>query len=250
MAERELTLAAALGVVAGDVVAFVGGGGKTTAMLRLADEIAAAGGRVVSTATTRLAAAEVRLAPAHVRTVAALPAALATSRHVLLTGALDAAPGKAPGVPPDVLCALRLPLAALLVEADGSRQLPFKAPAAHEPLIPACSTLVVPVVGIDAVGKPLTAEHVHRPEFVSRIHAGSTVTPEMIAAVVTHPLGGCKNVPAGARVVLLVNNVDSDDRRRLAREVATRALATGKIAAAVLAALRGAGHPVLEVRRR
>jgi molybdenum cofactor cytidylyltransferase len=245
-----LTLTAALGVVAGDVVAFVGAGGKTTAMLRLAAEIASAGGRVVTTTTTRLAASELRLAPAHVRSVAALSAALAGSRHVLLTGELDPGSDKVLGVAPEALCALQHPLTALLVEADGSRQLPFKAPAEHEPVIPACSTLVVPVVGIDAVGKPLTSRHVHRPELVSRIHPGGTVTPEMIAAVIAHPQGGRKNVPAGARVVLLINNVDSEDRQRLARDIARRVLDTGQITAVVLAALRRTGHPVLEVLRR
>jgi molybdenum cofactor cytidylyltransferase len=223
----ELTLTAALGVVAGDVVAFVGGGGKT-----------------------RLAANEVCLAPAHVRTVAALPAALATSPHVLLTGDVDVASGKALGVSPDVLCTLQLPLTVLLVEADGARRLSFKAPAEHEPLIPACSTLVVPVVGMDAVGKPLSSQHVHRPELVSRIHAGDTVTPEMIAAVIAHPHGGRKNVPAGARVVLLLNKIESDDRQRLAREIAARVLNTGQIAAVVLAVLRETGRPVLEVLHR
>jgi molybdenum cofactor cytidylyltransferase len=245
-----LTLTAALGVVAGDVVAFVGAGGKTTAMLRLAAEIADAGGRVVTTTTTRLAASEVRRAPARVQTLAALPTALASSRHVMLTGELDPGSDKALGVPAEVLCALDLPLTNVLVEADGSRQLPFKAPADHEPVIPACSTLVVPVVGIDAAGKPLTSEHVHRPELVARIYAGSTVTPEMIAAVTVHPQGGRKNVPAGARVVLLINNVDSEDRRRLAREIAARVLQCGQIAAVALAALRGAGRPVIEVLHR
>jgi probable selenium-dependent hydroxylase accessory protein YqeC len=250
MAAGTLTLTAALGVGPGDVVAFVGGGGKTTAMLRLATEIASAGGRVVTTTTTRLAASEVPLAPVHVRTIDALPAALATARHVLLTGAVDALADKALGVAPEALCALQLPGTTLLIEADGSRRLPFKAPGAHEPVIPACSTLVVPVVGIDAVGKPLNARHVHRPERVSRIHAGATVTPEMIAAVMTDPRGGCKNVPAGARVVLLINKVDNDVRRRLARDIAVRVLDTGPIAAVALAALTAGGHPVLEVLRR
>jgi probable selenium-dependent hydroxylase accessory protein YqeC len=219
-------------------------------MLRLAAEISAAGDRVVSTTTTRLAASEVTHAPVHVRTVAALSAALATSRHVLLTGEDDAHFDKVHGVAPEVLCALQLPHAALVIEADGSRQRPFKAPGEHEPVIPACSTLVVPVVGIDAVGRPLTSRHVHRPELVSRIHAGDTVTPEMIAAVMTHPRGGRKNVPAGARIVLLINKIDNDDRLRLARDIAARVLETGQIPAVALAALGRAGHPVLEVLRR
>jgi molybdenum cofactor cytidylyltransferase len=244
------TLAAALGVVAGEVVAFVGAGGKTTAMFRLATEIAAGGGRVVTTSTTRLAASEAARAPVHVRAVADLPAALATARHVLLTGGADAAADKVLGVAPETLCTLRLPDVTLLVEADGARRLPFKAPGEHEPVVPACATLVVPVAGIDAVGRPLGPDHVHRPEFVSRIHPGSVVTPEMIAAVVVHPQGGCKNVPPGARVVLLINKVDDDGRLRLARAIAARVLETGAVAGVVLAALAAPGGAVVEALRK
>lgn len=247
---RETTLASALGVAAGEVVAFVGAGGKTTALFRLADEIAAAGGRVVTTTTTRLAAAEAARAQVHVRTLAALPAALAAARHVLLTGGIDAAADKALGVDPETLCALRLPGVTLLVEADGSRRLPFKAPAEHEPVVPPCATLVVWVVGIDAVGQPLDAAHVHRPELVARIHPGAAVTPEMVAAVANHPQGGGKNVPPGARMALLVNKVGDDDSLRRAQEIAAGALAAGRFECVVLAALAAPDRAVRAVLRR
>ena len=109
----------------------------------------------------------------------------------------------------------------ILNEADGSRMRPFKAPAAHEPVIPAETTLVVPVVGADVFGQPLDAEHVHRPELVSALSGaplGAPITPEIVARVLAHPEGGRKGVPAGARVVVLINKVESlADRRRRAR---------------------------------
>ena len=46
-----------------EVVAFVGAGGKTTAMFRLADELVAQGKRVIITTTTRMFAAQVGLTP-------------------------------------------------------------------------------------------------------------------------------------------------------------------------------------------
>ena len=45
---------------------------------------------------------------------------------------------------------------------------PVKAPAAHEPVIPLEATLVVPVVGLDALEGPID-EVAHRPELVRRI---------------------------------------------------------------------------------
>lgn len=242
-----VSLASALGVAAGEVVAFVGAGGKTSAMFRVAAEVVAAGGHVVTTTTTRLAASDARHAPVHVQRAEELGGALAAARHVLLTAGLDAAAGKLIGLAPAALCALRRRDLTLLVEADGSRRLPFKAPAAHEPVVPPCATLVVWVVGVDALGQPLDDAHVHRPERVARIHPGALVTPAMVAAVAADPAGGCKRVPREARVALLINKVDDDDRRARARAVAARTAPGGRIARVVLAALARPGDAVIEV---
>jgi len=247
MVAATLSLSCALGIVAGDIVALVGGGGKTTTMFRLAAEIVAGGGRVLTTATTRIASDQIRLAPSHARSVEELPHAFAASPHVLLTGRPDSDSGKVLGVTPELLCALHLPLTHILVEADGSRNLPFKAPADHEPVIPACSTLVVPVVGIDALGSPLSKEFVHRPERVSRIHPGDIVTPEMVAAVLVHRLGGCKNAPERARIVPLINKIGSEEDLRIARRIAAMIIESGRVAGVALGGLAGQTPPVLEL---
>jgi len=62
-----LTLVEALGIDAGDMVALVGGGGKTTAMFRLARELAEGGGLALTTSTTHIFAGQIALAPAHQR---------------------------------------------------------------------------------------------------------------------------------------------------------------------------------------
>ena len=61
-----MRLVDALGITGGDVVALVGGGGKTTTMFRVAREIVEAGGRAISTTTTRIFGAQIALAPVHV----------------------------------------------------------------------------------------------------------------------------------------------------------------------------------------
>jgi len=58
-------LTEALGIEVEDVVALVGGGGKTTTMFRLAREIVEKGEHALTT-TTRIFAAQISLAPAHV----------------------------------------------------------------------------------------------------------------------------------------------------------------------------------------
>jgi len=122
----------------------------------------------------------------------------------------------------------------------------------HEPVIPDETTLVVPVVGADILGKPLDDEHVHRPELVSALGGapkGTPITPALVARVLTHPEGGRKGVPPGARVVVVINNVESLADRAPARETAEHLLRDPAVQAVVLAAVRGQ-NPVLEVCTR
>jgi molybdenum cofactor cytidylyltransferase len=253
-----LKLADALGMTSDEVVALVGGGGKTTAMFRLAREIVEKGGSAITTTTTRIFAAQIALAPAHVlaadATRESVSAALATHRHVLVIGATDPSTGKADGVSPDLFRRLRTwcPGVCILNEADGSRMRPFKAPAEHEPVIPVETTLVVPVVGADVFGKTLDADHVHRPELVSALSGaplGAPITPEIVARVLAHPEGGRKGVPVGARVVVVINKVESLPDRKPALETAERLLREPAIHSVVLTTLRGE-QPVLEVCAR
>jgi molybdenum cofactor cytidylyltransferase len=257
-AGRPTTLAQALGVADGEVVALVGGGGKSTAMFRLAGEIAERGGRAITTTTTHIFAAQIALAPAHVRAAAAtrdaVAAALDAHRHVLVVGATNPETARAAGPSLELLSRLRawFPGACLVNEADGSRMRPFKAPADHEPVIPAETTLVVPVVGADVLGQPLDDDHVHRAELVSALAGvplGSPVTPEVVARVLAHPRGGRKGVPPGARVVIVVNKADALADRGPAREVAERLLREPAIHAVALTAVRAAA-PVLELHTR
>jgi molybdenum cofactor cytidylyltransferase len=253
-----LTLTDALGMAGDDVVALVGGGGKTTAMFRLAQETVEKGGTAITTTTTHIFAAQIALAPAHVPagevTAERISAVLAAHRHVLVIGATNAGTGRAGGVSLGLFRSLRawFPGVCILNEADGSRMRPFKAPAEHEPVIPVETTLVVPVVGADVLGKTLDADHAHRPELVSALSGapmGTPITPEIVAGVLAHHEGGRKGVPHNARVVVLINKVESLPDRKPARETAERLLRERAIHAVVLATLRGE-NPVLELCTR
>jgi molybdenum cofactor cytidylyltransferase len=253
-----VTLADALGLDGREAVALVGGGGKTTAMFRLAREIVARGGTAITTTTTRIFAAQIARSPAHVSADEAAPeriaTALAAHGQVLVIGATDPATGKAEGVDVERFEQLRawFPEACLLNEADGSRMRPFKAPAAHEPVIPPATTVVLALVGADVFGKPLDAEHVHRPELVSALSGavrGGPVTPDVVARVLAHPEGGRKAVPARARLVVAINKVEALPDGTVARETAARLLAEPAIERVLLTALRD-DDPVREICRR
>ena len=253
-----MKLTDALRMAPDEVVALVGGGGKTTAMFRLARDVVEGGGRAITTTTTRIFGAQIALAPAHVPAASVtrgrLSAELALHRHVLVIGATDAGSGKAEGISLDLFRQVRawFPDVCLLNEADGSRMRPFKAPADYEPVIPADTTLVVVVVGADVLGRSLDAAHVHRPELVATLSGapmGAPVTPAIVARVLADPQGGRKGVPADARVVVLINKVEGLPSRAPARETAERLLRDPAIHSVVLATLR-AEDPVLEICAR
>ncbi|MHB8928365.1 MAG: selenium cofactor biosynthesis protein YqeC [Bacillota bacterium] len=136
------------------------------------------------------------------------------------------------GIPPEWVdeIARRFPDLVMLVEADGAARKPLKAPAAHEPVIPASSTVVLTVAGLDALGMPLDAEHVHRPERLAQLTGhtpGNPVTSDVIATALWHPEGCGKGSPQGAAVVPVINKVDRPEQLPAAREVAGKLLQRG-----------------------
>ena len=146
----------------GALVAIVGGGGKSSLMFTLAGSLP--NSRIITTTTTRIFAAQISIAPATCfydpagnedAFFAAVSDALDAHGQCLVVGSVGAGSNveKAFGVPADLPARLlaRADVDIVLVEADGSRMRPIKAPADHEPVIPSGTTLVVPVVGIDAI---------------------------------------------------------------------------------------------------
>ncbi len=237
---RAATLVEALGLArAPELVAIVGGGGKSSLMFALAGSLP---GRVVVTTTTRIFAAQMSQA-AEVCTLAdeSFRERLdAFASSLLVVGGAEG--DRAVGVPPELPAELlaRPGVDWVVVEADGSRMLPVKAPAEHEPVVPQETGLLVPVVGIDALSGPIR-EVAHRPERVSAITglaAEETLTPEALAALLTSPRGGLKNVPQAARVVLLINKVESPSELEAARRVARSALREPRVERVVLGALQ------------
>ncbi|MCO6453298.1 MAG: putative selenium-dependent hydroxylase accessory protein YqeC [Caldilineales bacterium] len=221
-----MDLSHALRVELGSVVAFTGAGGKTTAMLRLGRELAATELTVIATATTRLGIDQLQLFPGFLidpdrHAVANI---LAKHRFIAIVRELDASQGKALGFGPERIAALREIADVVLVEADGSRRFPLKAPAEHEPVIPPDATHVVCCAHLAALGQPLDADHVHRPEIVARLtglNLGDAITPAAFARLLLHPDGPARGVPKGAGRYFLLNGVDQmieDSRLKIEEE--------------------------------
>ena len=217
MRDSGTTLADALRVEPAAVVSFVGGGGKTTAMFRLADELTTAGLRVVTTTSTHIAEDQIPLSPAYINPEELSSLGKCLDRHgQCLVAGLPDGKGRVFNISPEVILDLkkRPDVDCILIEADGSKSRPFKAPASHEPVVLDITTILVPVVGMNCMGMPLDDATVHRPEIAAAladVPVGSIITPETVARVLAHAEGGAKSLPAGARLVPLLNKVDLCD---------------------------------------
>jgi molybdenum cofactor cytidylyltransferase len=246
-----ISLAKALRVERGSVVSFVGGGGKTTSMFRLAAELCAAGLRVVTTTTTHISKEQVHMAPASIiiDDLASLTARLDEHGQCLVIGAPDGK-GRVFGASSELIASLRArpDVDAILVEADGSRSLPFKAPGKHEPVVPEATTILVPIAGLNSLGAPLDEAHVHRSGIAATLAQapiGCPVTAEIIARVLSHPEGGAKQLPAGARLATLLNKADTGETVLQGSKVAEKLLASPVVDTAIVSCMLRQ-QPVIE----
>jgi molybdenum cofactor cytidylyltransferase len=213
------------------LVATVGGGGKTTLLFALADERATlwtppttasdppASPRIsVLTTTTKFTipaeAADwpIVFAESRASRAAAIEHAWTHEKSAIVVGSGRGERGRVLGVEPDwPQSALAMDIVDFVgVEADGSAGRPFKAPAEHEPVLPAGVSLAVAVVGVGALGRSIDVAAVHRPERVRAIVAGDFITPEVVARVLTDPNGGRKAVPDHAGFAVVVSSAARD----------------------------------------
>ena len=186
MPHRELRPVDLVSIAApGDIVAIVGAGGKTSTMFALSRALTAAGRRVLTTKST-----------------------------IIYRPTMAQSPGVWQGVPADRMTELRDAARAdhVIVEADGARGRWIKAPADHEPVMPADATVVMPVVNLRAVGERINSKHVHRPESVAAllgISVDGVIGVEHVPRVLLDASGGLKRVPAMARVWPVLAGVDA-----------------------------------------
>jgi probable selenium-dependent hydroxylase accessory protein YqeC len=226
---RAASLREAFGIHPGEVVSLVGGGGKTTLMFALAQELTSAGQSVITTTTTRIfepSEACLIVETSEKKMLSLLTHKLGKHGHITL--ASERLPsGKLKGISPEMVDALVGLADYIIVEADGAARKPLKAPNATEPVIPQNTSLVIPIVGIDALGSRLTEENAFRPEFISRLTRlplGGIISADTIAVLITHARGIIKGSPAHSRIIPLINKMDLARGLAKAKDLASKIL--------------------------
>lgn len=205
-------------------VALVGGGGKTSTLYALAREARDTGRRVVVTTTTHMMPHPALTLtgdpdPDHLRAL--------LDRHGIVVLGRFLRPDKLEGAGwlPDYKAAADT----VLIEADGARRRPLKAPREGEPVLPPGLDAVIAAAGMDSVGQAIGVI-CHRVDQVCGLLGKGpeeTVTAADVAEILSSPRGGRKDVPQGIAFRCLLNKADTPERRQAAEAIAGLLAARG-----------------------
>lgn len=189
------------------VISFVGGGGKTSSILALANELADIGANVLITTTTAM-----------------YPPENISSTNISVLGDHISVEGKLKGISTDEVDKLAKEgcYDYILVEADGSKRKAIKAPADHEPVVPNSTDIMVGVIGMSVYQKKINEDFVHRPEILMRLtntRMESPIDENVFLQLVKSPSGLFKNCPLHAQKVLLLNQVLDKEMQEIAYNI-------------------------------
>lgn len=178
------------------VISVVGGGGKTSLVFRLTEELVSLGKTVIVTTTTHMSyeperpfAEDGKIVKVR-KDLEKYGYTVAASKHT------EGSVQKIKSLPDGYLQKLKPECDVMIIEADGAKGLPLKAPADWEPVIPQIADMVIGVMGLDCIGKKMK-DTVHRPELAAQLLGKSVedrVAEEDLIKIAGSPLGLKKNV--------------------------------------------------------
>ena len=211
----------------------VGAGGKTSLIFALARELAAQNGSILVTTTTAMFHPDqdsqpyIKLVIGDINALCQCPPK--TGQIVVAAQSHDSKTNKLKGYTPVTLAEVwkNHSFDFILIEADGSRRLPIKAPADHEPVIPGFTDMVIGCIGLDCLGRPLDGQTVHRPKIFSAITKQIPEGPigsDHILSLVAAPRGLFKNTSKNMKKIVFFNKADTTERIHKSRAMARRIL--------------------------
>ena len=201
----------------GAVVAVIGSGGKSTLLREMAREASGRGARVVLATTTHFLAFEGM--PLVTSGEEGDVRAALSQGGIACVGTLTGDDLGRLGAPAHGIGELARAADLVLVEADGSKRLPLKAHASHEPVVPAEAALTVAVVGASGFGGRV-GNVVHRAELLRErldCDANDEATPELMARSMADEIA--RGLIAPTHVI--VNQAEGAERLSCARRFAT-----------------------------
>jgi len=237
-------------------IAFTGGGGKSSIMYRLASELRSQGQRVLVTTTTMIFHPDEKNIPCNVLFTGSVDTFLKQNTPnegtITVAGSEIIAEGKKiKGFTPVELNLIQKTggFDTILVEADGARGRPIKAPAEYEPVIPIDTDIVAGVIGMDCIGTKINKQNVHRPEIFTKITGSSNddiIEKSVIYRLLISPVGIFKNTSLTSRKIVIFNKSDTTHRISKATEIAVSISGSTGIERILITSMTG-NDPVISV---
>lgn len=194
-----------------EVISIVGGGGKTTSIKFLAKELKDLGFKVLVTTSTQV------FVPIETERdyffLEEIPTDYIPIKETITILGEKIVNAKLIGTSLDKIEEInnRNLFDYILIEADGAKNKPIKAPNLNEPLVVSSTTITVGVIGIDSIGCNINTEMVHRPEILLHllnVMENHILSSNDIVNLSLHPDGLFKN--AIGKKILFLNKVSSD----------------------------------------
>ena len=199
------------------VIAVVGGGGKTSLIFRLTEELTEQGKTVIVSTTTHMAYEPHRpFAPDGVSETVREN----LEKYGYTVAAHREENGKISSLSENKLMELKQFCNVMLIEADGAKHMPIKVHEEWEPVIPEFADVVISVVGLDCLGKPIreTAHRMERTAEFLRKSMEAPITQEDIVKITSSICGLLKNVEDRVYRVYL-NKADILDNPEMAEDI-------------------------------
>lgn len=200
-----------------ELISIVGGGGKTTTMFRLANELVKFEKKILIGTTTAILNPH-KSTYDRLMTLDTGYSCTNIPKGSITVIAGETTEAKLFGVDKEVIDKIYESkiFDYIIIETDGAKMRPIKAPADHEPVIPSLTTKNIGVIGTDCIGKTIDEEYVHRPEILTKItnsKIGDTIDSEIIYRLVTSEDGIFKSTPQNSKKYLILNKAESEDRK-------------------------------------
>lgn len=199
-----------------ELICFVGAGGKTTTIFKLAKELKRHGKRILVTTTTAIFYPDAGDCDEVIVDGAEGTGIFAGAKesYIIAFGREVSTENKLLGADKDFIDDLykKKIFNYILVEGDGAKRKPIKAPASYEPVIPESTTKIIGVIGLDSLGKKIDNNYVHRPELFCKVtgrEMGEVISEKEIVKLILSAEGLFKTAPDNSQKYLLLNKAEN-----------------------------------------
>lgn len=212
------------------MITFVGGGGKTSHMFKLANELKRFGNVLVTTTTKILLPDENSYDYLFVLETDNLTV---NKNGVTLLAQNINENKKLSGVDKYFLDDLyeKKSFKFILIEADGAKEKPLKAPNDTEPIIPLNTNINIGIIGVDALDKKVEEVCFRENLFknITKKDKDEIVDDNSILSLISHDKGLFKDTPKKCKKFFIISKCDNKENKERALKVLDRALSCSNI---------------------